>query len=476
MKEIKRRDFLKVCGATAASFSLADQSKVLAAANPPSPSSAPRPNVILVFIDDMGYGDIGAYGSKTNKTPNIDKIAREGVKFSDFYLASIACSPSRAALMTGCYAERVGMDGRVCFPYEAKALGPDEYTMGQMFQDAGYATGCFGKWHLGHRPGFLPQDRGFDVYQGIPYSNDMWVPFKSFIFPPLPWIVGEEAVAIVRDELDQSLLTEATTKAALRFIKKHGAEKKPFFCYLPYAAVHWPWHGKKEYLRPGPDGEITEKEHYRAQVEELDDMMGQFAKTLKELNIEDDTLILFMSDNGGAYDMSDMGGLRGYKGGLTYEGHQRTLMLAKWPKAIPAGTTCSEIAITCDLLPTLAKFCGGKLSKRKIDGLDISELLLKPHTAKSPRNGVMQYNGFGCRKGKWKMVNQNELYDLQADPGETRNVATQHHEILIELNRMSSQWLNTIRKEYRPHAIMPESGGLVEGEAAKRLVKLSDWL
>jgi len=272
-----------------------------------------RPNVILFFIDDMGYGDIGPYGSTVNKTPNLDRMAAEGLKFTDFYLASTACSPSRAALMTGCYAKRVGLDGRVCFPAVPKALQPSEYTMAEMFSDAGYATGCFGKWHLGHRPGYLPGDQGFDVYQGIPYSNDMWRRYdaksgkwtktKDDWHVPLPWLVDGKPVAIVKNMDDQAWLTQATTRAALDFIRERGANKKPFFAYLPYAAVHLPRQGHPDFLpenSPGGKRGARLKFHLKAQIEELDWAVGQVLQTLKDLEIDKQTVVMFMSDNGGS--------------------------------------------------------------------------------------------------------------------------------------------------------------------------------
>jgi len=445
-----------------------------------------KPNVVLFFIDDLGYGDIGPYGSKINKTPNLDRMAAEGLKFTDFYVASTQCSPSRTALMTGCYAERVGMGGKVCFPLKAKALQPAEYTMAEMFKDAGYATGCFGKWHLGHRAGYLPNAQGFDVYQGIPYSNDMWAPYDAATKTwkikgwqvPLPWIVDGKPVAVIKDAQDQGWLTHATTRAALSFIREQGAKKKSFFAYLPYAAVHLPRTGHPDFLPPDAPpsrGNKTGAEfnvHLKAQIEELDWAVGEVFTALKELEIEKDTLVIFMSDNGGSRGTSTAP-LKGGKGSV-FEGGQRTVFLIRWPETIPEGKTSHEIGISFDLLPTFAKLCGGKLSENKIDGKDISELFLNPDRAKSPHEGVA-HKGMAYRLGKWKMV-AKQLFDLGKDLGEQTNVAKQHPEILKLLKAKNQQWIVMMEREARPHAEMSDPSPLIMAKEADALPGLEDWL
>ncbi len=436
-----------------------------------------KPNVVLFFIDDLGYGDIGPYGSKINKTPNLDRMAAEGLKFTDFYVASTACSPSRSALMTGCYAKRVSMDGSVCFPLRRKALHPDEYTMAEMFRDAGYATGCFGKWHLGHRAGYLPNDHGFDVFQGIPYSNDMWAPYDPIQktwkirdwHVPLPWLVNGKPVAVVKDMDDQGWLTHATTKPALSFIRKQGKKKTSFFAYLPYAAVHKPRIGHPDFLPPN----VRPSMHLKAQIEELDSAVGEVFKALKEMDIEKDTLVIFMSDNGGSKGTS-MGPLRGSKYDSVYEGGQRTAFLIRWPGSIPAGKTSNEIGISSDLLPTFAKLCGGKLSENKIDGQDISQLFLNPEKEKSPHEGVAN-KGQACRLGKWKMVG-NELYDLEKDLGEKVDIAKDHPQILKKLTARNQEWITMMEREARPHAKMPDPSPLIMRKEANALPRLEEWL
>ena len=449
--------------------------------------SPAKPNVVLMFIDDMGYGDIGPFGSKINKTPHLDRMAAEGLKFTDFYNASQNCTPSRAALLTGCYAKRVGMDGRVCFPNVPKALNPSEYTMAEMFKDAGYATGCFGKWHLGHRPGYLPNDHGFDAYEGIPYSNDMWAPYdpatklwkKSKDWQtPLPWMVDGKSVAVVKNATDQSLLTHATTKAALNFIREQGRKKEPFFAYLPYAAVHLPRVGHPDFLPAGAPTSKANKTgveltvHLKAQVEELDAAVGQVFSALKEQGVENNTIVLFMSDNGGSRGTS-MGPLKGGKGSL-YEGGPRTPFLIHWPGFIPAGKVSHEIGVSSDLLPTLAKLCGGKLSGNKMDGRDLSDLFLRPDTAKSPHEGFA-HKGQAYRLGKWKMVGK-QLFDLEKDLGEKRNVAKENPEVLKKLSDKTNKFFSVMETEVRPHANMPDPSPIIDEQQAHALPNLDKWL
>jgi arylsulfatase A len=433
-------------------------------------AAAPRPNIVLCFIDDMGYGDIEPYGSRKNRTPRLSRMAAEGVRFTDFYLASTACSPSRSALLTGCYAERVNMHGRVCFPNQPKALNPVEYTMGEMLRDAGYVTGCFGKWHLGHLPGYLPATHGFDSYLGIPYSNDMWPgPTKgNKRYPPLPLIVGEKPVALVRDGRDQSLLCKVFTDAAVDFIK--GNKDKLFFCYIPHAFVHLPRFGREGFLQKA-GGDAT-----RAQIEDVDWSVGEVIRALKGLGLDERTLVLFMSDNGGARGTS-MGPLRGGKGGPKYEGHQRTPFIARWPGRIPAGRTSREIGVTTDLYPTLAKLAGGRLPEHTIDGKDISELLFNPDNAKSPHK-VVNYSGGALRIGKWKLVRAGrrcELYDLDTDLGERKDLAKERPDQVKKMEAIITQWRAEIAWAARPNAQMNPAGPLVpKGDTA--LPTVSEWI
>jgi len=401
------------------------------------------PNVVFIFIDDMGYGDIGPFGSTKNRTPNLDLMAAEGMKLTDFYVSATACTPSRAALMTGCYADRVSMDGRVCFPGEARGLNPDEMTLAEMLKAEGYATGCFGKWHLGDMPQFMPLDHGFDEYQGIPYSNDMWPELQKRNMPPLPWMKQEKAVAHIPDAPSQALLIDAITNAAVDFIERH--QDGSFFAYVPHAAVHLPRLVTKE------QGDRAGGDATRAQVEAVDGSVGRILDTLRQLNLAENTLVFFTSDNGPASGLTSSP-LRGAKGGPRYEGNMRMPTLAWWPGKIPAGSVCSEIGRSIDILPTLAKLCGGEVpTDRIIDGKDISALLTNPN-ARSPHT-ELYYEYEGIRQGNWKLVKvkrASHLFDLSTDIGEQNNIAAQHPEKVAALEKLLDAHRKKVTSARRP--------------------------
>jgi len=414
-----------------------------------------KPNIVILFIDDMGYGDIGPFGNQVNQTPHLDRMAEEGIKFTQFYVANTACTPSRSALLTGTYAHRIGMDGgngnlAVTFPGDSRGLNPNEITIAEMLRENGYATGCFGKWHLGDQPQFMPLAQGFDTYFGIPYSNDMWPlhtsknPITKRKYEPLPVMSQDQAVAHVEDGVDQSLLAEVFTDKAIAFIKKN--QKKPFFCYIPHAHVHKPRYARPEYLKRA-EGNVD-----RAHVEEVDDSIGRVLQTLKDLQLDQNTLVIFTSDNGAASGMSS-GPLRGGKGGPKYEGHMRVPTLAWWPGTIPAGSISKEIGVTTDLLPSLAKLTVSKVpDDRIIDGKDISDVLLGKKDAQSPHQ-LHYYENEGIRRGDWKLVkkgSRSELYDLSKDPGERKDLSRNHPELVKELNRALQKHAASIAANLRP--------------------------
>ncbi|MEK9818792.1 MAG: sulfatase [Pseudomonadales bacterium] len=412
-----------------------------------------KPNIVILFIDDMGYGDIGPFGNTVNQTPHLDRMAEEGMVLTDFYVANTACTPSRAALLTGTYAHRIGMDGgklKVTFPGDSRGLNPNEITLAEMLRENGYATGCFGKWHLGDQPQFMPLAQGFDTYFGIPYSNDMWPlhtsknPITKRKYEPLPVMRQDQAVAHVEDGVDQSLLAEVFTDEAIAFIKKN--QKKPFFCYIPHAHVHKPRHARPEYLKRA-EGNVN-----RAHVEEVDDSVGRVLQTLKDLKLHQNTLVIFTSDNGPASGMSS-GPLRGMKGGKKYEGHMRVPTLAWWPDTIPAGRISKEIGVTTDLLPTLATLTQSQVpTDRIIDGKDISDILLGKKYAQSPRQ-LHYYENEGIRKGDWKLVkkgSRSELYDLSKDLGEKKDLSGSHPELVKELDRALQKHASNIAANLRP--------------------------
>ncbi len=419
-----------------------------------------KPNFVVIFIDDMGYGDIEPFGSKLNKTPELNRMADEGMKLTSFYVAAPVCTPSRAALMTGCYPKRVGLAtgswGVVLFPKDPYGLNPKEKTIASILKDAGYATGCFGKWHLGDQPEFLPTNYGFDSYFGIPYSNDMWPPMPEAkewkVAPcPLPVLRNNKVVDIVKDMDDQGQLCKRFTDEAVAFIRDN--RDRPFFVYLPHAFVHSPCNARKEFIdRAGPARDLDEermareptyamRQRTRAQIEEVDWSAGRILKTIKELGLARNTMVIFTSDNGGAWGCSN-GPLRGNKG-ATWEGGMREPTLAWWPGTIPANSTCDEIATTMDLLPTFAILGGGKVpNDRVIDGRNIAPLLLGRANAKSPHQSFLYYKGNNLqavRSGKWKLHSNAELYNLEKDIGERQNVAKDNLDIVKRLRKYLDQ-------------------------------------
>ncbi len=395
-----------------------------------------KPNIVFIFIDDMGYGDIGPFGSTANKTPHLDQMASEGLILRQFYVSNTNCTPSRAALMTGTYAHRIGMDGDVLFPGERRGLNPDETTIAEILKGAGYATGAFGKWHLGDQAQYSPLEHGFDQFFGIPYSNDMWPGnlrghrHTKEPYTPLPVIRNDRVVAYVADGADQSLLCEAATDAAIEFIR--ASRDEPFFVYLPHPYVHRPRYVRRE-IADRARGSVN-----RAVVEEVDDSVGRVLDTLRALDATEETLVIFTSDNGGATGMS-MGPLRGGKGGRKYEGHMRVPAIAWWPGTIPAKRTTDEIVTTIDILPSLAALVGADLPDHAIDGKNALAVLLDKPNAHSPHN-LLFYEDEGIRRGDWKLVlgdsGSLELYDLAVDSGETTDLSAAHPALVKELRAL----------------------------------------
>ena len=436
------------------------------------------PNFVVIFIDDLGYGDIGPFGSKINSTPHLDRMAEEGMKLTSFYSASPVCTSSRAALMTGSYPKRVGLatgpEMGVLFTGEPWGLNPDEVTIAEVLRSRGYSTGCFGKWHLGDQPEFLPTAHGFDEFFGIPYSNDMW-PFHPgfadegpFHFPPLPLMRGGEVVGEVADMRDQADLCRRFTEETVQFIRRN--RERPFFAYLPHAFVHhpraasprfmesagesgdgidWtaisrggaPWHcdGDGE-CGPGEmgkaDWDALVRRRTQAQIEEVDWSVGQILDTLRDLRIAERTLVIFTSDNGGATGCVNAP-LRGQKG-TTWEGGMREPTVAWWPGSVPAGSVSDEVATTMDLLPTFARLGGATLPEGRIlDGRDISALLAGREGARSPHEAFYyfhQHDLQAVRSGRWKLFRESgALYDLDSDIGESVDVSRVHPDVVERL-------------------------------------------
>lgn len=414
-----------------------------------------KPNFIFILADDMGYGDIGPFGSAKNRTPNLDRMAREGMKLSSFYAAPV-CTPSRAQIITGCYAKRVSLPS-VIGPRSHVALSTNELSIATELKKLGYATMAVGKWHLGDDPAHLPTHYGFDHYLGLPYSNDMGgeVPGKDTDkwkkrVPPLPLVRDEEVIETLRPD-DQDKLTALYTAESIQFIKANA--NHPFFLYLPHTAVHVPLHPGAKFRGKSANG------RYGDWVEEVDWCVGQIMDAVRQLGLEKKTLIVFSSDNGPwlakGTNAGTAGPLRGGKGG-TYEGGERVPTLAWWPGFVPAGSTSDAVGANFDLLPTFVKLAGGTLpASHKIDGRDISPLLLgqtraSPHPAffyfagqmlQAVRSGpwklaiVPQYEGVGAHDNEAPDLNnpQSRLYNLDEDIGERRDVAADHPDIVQRL-------------------------------------------
>ncbi len=421
--------------------------------------AADRPNFVIINIDDLGYADIEPFGSKLNRTPNLNRMAREGRKLTCFYAAPV-CSPSRASLMTGCYPKRVLPIPSVLFPSAAIGLNPAEQTVAELLKAVGYATACIGKWHLGDQPEFLPTRQGFDYYLGIPYSNDMGtaeegsksdldaplpqpkqaanaanVPTELGLLgggqPPLPLLENEKVIVRVKQEEQQSIVERYTT-AAVKFIKAN--KDQPFFLYLPHNAVHFPIYPGKAFQKKSPHG------IYSDWVEEVDWSVGQVLDTVRELKLDGRTLILFTSDNGGT-PRAVNAPLRGFKT-TTWEGGMRVPTIAWWPGKIPAGTTTDEITGMMDVLPTFVKLAGGQVpTDRKIDGGDIWPLLTGASEAKPPHEVFYFFRGLkleAVRSGSWKLhLVKTELYDLAKDIGEASNVAAANPEVVQRLQALA---------------------------------------
>jgi arylsulfatase A len=435
-----------------------------------------KPNVIIIFTDDQGYQDLGVFGSPNIKTPNIDKMAKEGMRFTDFYSAASVCTPSRAALLTGCYPERVGNLG-VLFPRDNKGLNPQETTIAKMLKDNGYATACIGKWHLGHLKEFLPTSHGFDSYYGIPYSNDMTraqnmklsadLKLREGVTRETIWKPKKNWVPLMRDEevieypADQSTLTRRYTGEAISFIESNG--DKPFFLYLPHTMPHVPLYASPEF-----EGK-SEAGLYGDCIEEIDWSVGQIIETLKQQGIDKDTLIIYTSDNGpwnfkaNATDKVKgntnrrIGGsalpLRGYKL-QRWEGGMREPTIMRWPGRIPADKVCAEIAGTIDLLPTIAALSGATLPSKKIDGKSILPLLEGRADATTPHEEYF-YRTKGVRVGNWKLID-GKLFDLSQDISESNNIGQGNPETVERLATLLSEHKQEINRNKRPFGTVAE--------------------
>lgn len=446
----------------------------------PATAAAALPNFVIINIDDLGYADIGPFGSMLNRTPNLDRMAQEGRRLTSHYAAPV-CSPSRAALMTGCYPKRVLPIPSVLFPAASVGLNPEEITIAEVLHARGYATACIGKWHLGDQPEFLPTVQGFDTYFGIPYSNDMGtqadgsksslgallpkktaeaetIPgepkntdptgLRGHNQPPLPLLRNTRCVLRL-GAAEQQTITRRYTAEAVSFLREH--KEQNFFLYLPHAAIHFPLYPGKEFHKKSVNGLVGDW------IEEVDWSVGQILDTLKELKLDNNTLVIFTSDNGGTTRSVNLP-LRGHKGS-TWEGGMRVCTIAWWPGKIPGGTATDEITSMMDFLPTFAALADGELPPRRIDGVNIWPVLTGAGNDTTSQRVFYYFKGLtleAIRRESWKLrlaasdqstkenrsaIDSNpsrQLFDLRDDPGESTNLAGHHPEIVAELMALAT--------------------------------------
>lgn len=440
------------------------------------------PNVVIVLADDLGYGDVGCFGSTRCKTPNLDRMAAEGVKFTSFYVAQAVCSASRAALMTGCYSNRVGMAGALNHTSH-EGINPGEWLLPEMCKERGYATAAFGKWHLGTRPAFNPVRNGFDEFFGLPYSNDnsKYHPSLAPEMPPLPLLEGEK---VVETDPDQSQFTRRFTERAVSFIEKH--KRNPFFLYVPHVMPHVPIFASEKFKGKSGAG------LYADVISELDWSVGEILSSIKRSGIDDNTLVIFFSDNGPFLSYGGHAGSSGplREGKLTaFDGGVRVPCIMRWPEKISAGRECDEPVMAIDLMPAIAAMMGGRLPENKIDGKNILPLIAGETGAKSPHEALFFYAGDelqAVRMGKWKLhfphpyltvteLTRNDgkpagygnlkplsitqsgisgiasrhgygvkkieesLFNLDADKGETTDVLRDHPDVAVRMRRLADE-------------------------------------
>ena len=415
------------------------------------------PNIIHIIGDDVGYDDLSCYSAPKIKTPNLDKLASQGMRFTSFYAPAPTCTPTRAALMTGCYAQRVGLP-RVLFPNDNLGLSDQEITIAQLLKTRGYATACIGKWHLGHLPQFLPTNHGFDLYFGIPYPNDHGPERtnsnnQTAPFPPIPLYRN---LKIVEQPAQLETLPDRFCEEAIKFITNN--KDRPFFLHLANIETHTPW------FTPERCHDQSGDTAYGDAVQCMDWMVGQIMETLDRLKLSDNTLIVFTSDNGplwqhhpelekiygkyGTVDTNRPHILRGGKYQARWDGGTRVPMIVRWPGKVAPGKVCDELAAGFDLFTTFASAAGASVpTDRIIDGQDLTPLLTSA-TNQSPHDRFYYYGGWnlmGVRQGVWKLVlpgkpppddNKTLLFNVQEDPGETKDLSAEHPEIVEKLKAL----------------------------------------
>lgn len=420
-----------------------------------------QPNIIVILMDDMGYGDIGTQGAIGYETPNLDKMGNEGMRFTRFYSVQAVSGASRAGLLTGCYPNRIGFSGAPG-PDAVTGINENESTMAEVLKQKGYSCAAYGKWHLGHHTKFLPTHNGFDEYYGIPYSNDMWPHHPTGTYPDLPLYEGDKVIAY---NPDQSQFTTNFTERAIQFIDKN--KKRPFFIYLAHPMPHVPLFVSDKFKGKSKQG------LYGDVMMEIDWSVGQILQKLRKEGLDENTLVVVTSDNGPWINYGNhagsTGGLREGKG-TSFEGGQRVPCLMQWKGTIPAGSVCNKLAVNIDLLPTFAHISGAAMPSHKTDGVNLFSLL-QGDTKSTPRTSFLYYyrrnsleavsdgefklifphptrtyegfapgnDGMPGRVDENKMLEEKILIDLRRDPGERYNVLSQYPEAAGRLEQMANE-------------------------------------
>ncbi|MBT3483001.1 MAG: sulfatase, partial [Opitutales bacterium] len=441
-----------------------------------------KPNIVLIYVDDLGYGDLGCYGSEKNDTPHVDQLAADGMRFTDYYSASPVCTPSRAALLTGGYPGRVSFDvfngsrkSWVLFPGFAEGLHPNELLLPEYLKWQGYATSHVGKWHLGDQVEHLPTRHGFDSYYGIPYSNDMAIMPRKKKSPPLPLLRDEEVIA---EQPKQAPLIQSYTEEAVSFIREN--QDQPFFLYFAHMHVHLPHYVMDPFLEASRNGV------YGAAVAAVDWSTGVIVAEIERLGLDENTIVIYTSDNGSRVDShgGSNGSLRGTKG-QTWEGGMRVPCIVKWPGQIEPGSVSTELVTAMDFYPTFASILEQPLANDPVrDGHDVSGIWKGEPGARSPHDAFFYYlvdQLQAVRVGDWKLRyaiedrrnadrSQLELYNLAKDLSEQNNVASQHPKIVKDLiqqmeamgDRIGDGLRDTLGDERRPHSISKDPKPLTE--------------
>ncbi len=441
---------LFVCALTLTSTALSAHAK---SEEKSSKDDKKSPNIIIINIDDLGYSELEPFGSRDNHTPNIQMLADEGTCFTSFYSASSVSSPSRAALLTGCYPQRIGLGvgayyNTVLFPGDSLGIHKNERTLGEQLQSAGYKTACLGKWHLGDQAEFMPNLHGFDYFYGMPYSNDMWPELETYHCPPLPFLENDMIIDTIDTAAKQEVLCRRYTDKAVSLIEQSGASEEPLFLYFAHSFIHSPFYSTKQmqYMTKNPD------KIKGGLISDVDYSLGRIMNALHDSGMADNTLIWLISDNGGVGSTANLP-LRGEKGS-EWEGGFRVPSIVWWPGHVSSGRWSDVILSSLDIFPTLVSIAGNEVDSNEmleIDGYDVSELLLG-RSAISPRNEFIYYckdKLKGVRCGDWKYMASGELYNLRSDISESIDLSDVEGDIVANMEQL----MESARRDFGDYSL-----------------------